>query len=447
MKYLNFTTKTIAFCALIFSITFSSCDKSDERVIPKPELSEPIAKDGKDTITLGKSITLHPKLNYGRNVHYSWNIDGESEGDEGTDSVFTFTPSARGNYNVTFKAINQGGEMSINYQIHVWGKYENGFFIVNEGWFGRGTGSVSFYRYDEKQLEDSIFTKENPNKNLEPISSTLQFGNITEDKMVLVSKVGGPVVIVDAHSFKEIKRIPAQGGSDWRAFVSVNEHQGLLSSGKGLFSIDLNTFTVGDQLSAAKGQLGDIVKAGNYIFVLSQREGVLILDASNFSVIKKVEGMQVAFARTKDGAIWAAGGKVLTKIEPKTLEITQMEVPFAINGSWMAWHPGSIAASAEDNSIYLAKNNSWSGGKEIYKFNGDVSSLQSPFIKLPDDEILYGAGIGFDNHLNQLVITTVKEGFGANFSANKLYFYDTTGKQQHSISYEGYYFPSLPVFH
>src|SRR5690606_14754000 len=110
---------------------------------------------------------------------YNWTVNGESIG---TDSVFSFKGTERGTYNVTFKAVNSGGETSVNYQIHVFGKYENGFFIVNEGWFGHGTGNVNFFRYNTHTLEDSIFTKENPDKNLEPLSSTLEFGSIYNDR-------------------------------------------------------------------------------------------------------------------------------------------------------------------------------------------------------------------------------------------------------------------------
>jgi len=37
------------------------------------------------------------------------------------------------------------------------GKFENGFFIVNEGWFGHGTGEVSFFNYSTGKLTDSVF--------------------------------------------------------------------------------------------------------------------------------------------------------------------------------------------------------------------------------------------------------------------------------------------------
>src|SRR5882757_5598312 len=80
-------------------------------------------------------------------------------------------------------------------KVNALGKYDNGFFLINEGWYGHGTGTVSFYDYGTGVLSDSLFTKENPGKNLNPNTSTLQYGTIFNDKLFLVSKVGGPFVI------------------------------------------------------------------------------------------------------------------------------------------------------------------------------------------------------------------------------------------------------------
>jgi len=450
MKQFNFLNKPFLAAVLISFSILSACKKDEESPIKeednrvKPELVDLTAKT-QDTIIIGDSTLLHPKLKMHDDLTYSWTINGK---EESADSVFTFKPSARGNYEVQFKATNSAGETTVNYRVQVWGKYENGFYIVNEGWFGHGAGTVSFYRYDTNQIEDSVFVKENPGKNLEPATSTLDFGTIYKEKLYLVTKVGGPVVVADAYSMKELNRIPAQGGNDWRTFVGIDDNRGLLSSQKGLYVVDLNTLEVGTQISGITGQVGDMIKAGNYIFVLSQSQGLVVLSASTFAVVKKIAGMQVGFAKTKDGAVWVAGGTTLHRIDPATLEYTQIDVPFTIYGSWGAWHPGSIAASANDNTVYLARNGSWSGGKEIYRYNGTASSIQSPFITIPAGKELYGAGLGFDAHLNQVVVTTVKSGYGSNYSVNDLYFYDPqTGAEKKNLNYTGYFFPAVPVFH
>ncbi|MBS7562820.1 DUF5074 domain-containing protein [Mucilaginibacter sp. Bleaf8] len=425
----------------------SSCKKDTAlEITPEPPVAQQPAGNGRDTITVGQSVSLHPKLATKSGLTYIWTVNGAPTG---TDSVLAFKPDARGDYQIAFKASNAGGSTAVNYNIHVWGKYENGFFQINEGWFGHGTGTVGFYRYDTQKLEDSVYTKENPGKTLDPVSSTLEYGTIFNNKLFLVSKVGGPIVVTDAYSLKETGRVASAGGNDWRAFVGIDANKGLVSSQKGVFPLDLTTLTIGAKIDAISGQAGDMIKAGNYVFVLAQTGGVIILNASDYSVAKKISGMVVGFARTPDGAVWAAGGTSLVKINPTTLDVQTVTVPFTVFGSWGAWHPGSITASTKENLVYLAQNKSFSGGKTIYRYlDGDAASLQNAFITLPTGKELYGAGIGYNPQTNQLQVSTVQSGYGTNYSFNNLYFHDAvTGQLKKDVAYTGYYFPAVSVFH
>ena len=40
---------------------------------------------------------------------------------------------------------------------------------------------MSFYRYDTEQLEDSLYAKANSTKNLNPFTSSVEFGTIDKD--------------------------------------------------------------------------------------------------------------------------------------------------------------------------------------------------------------------------------------------------------------------------
>jgi len=441
MKQFNVLNKLLLWNGLFMLLAIAACNKKDDYVVAKPELVESPANKGQDTITLGDSLLLHPKLMQVNIASYSWQVNGETKS---ADSIFTFKPTERGNYEISFKASNEGGEVNLNYKIHVWGRYENGFFIVNEGWYGHGTGTLSFYRYNTAILEDSVFIKENPDKDLKPASSTLQFGTIYRDNLYLVAKANGPVVVADAYSLKETKRIAAQPGYDWRAFVGIDEQHGLLSSTKGIYRVNLETMELGEQVDNVSGQVADLMRVENHIFAISQGEGLLIINANTYSVEKKITGMQLGFAQTPDGSVWAAGGTTLLKINPSTLNVEEITLPFQVYGSWGAWHPSALTASTVDNSVFIPKNSSWTSGNAIYKYDGTAASLQQAFITLPSGKEMYGAGFAYDPQVNQLVVSTVNSGY----NQNNLYFYNAnTGQEVNSFAYEGYYFPSVAVFH
>lgn len=427
---------------LLFAGVLTGCSQDDDFLIDPPTIAQG-EQQLQDTLTMGEELLLSPKFSNTKNSTFEWTVDGEIVG---YDSTYVFIPETRGTHEISVQAMNDGGEAALTYNIHSWGAFENGFYLINEGWFGHGTGTVGFYRYDTQQLEDSVYVKTNPNKDFLPMNSTLEFGTVYNEKLYLLSKVGGPMVVADAYSLKEEQRIASQPGNDWRAFLGISATKGLLSSSDGIHNINLETLQIEGKISGISGQVGDMEKAGDYIFVLSQREGAIILNATSYEIEKRIPGMVLGFAKTADNNIWVAGDTKLIKINPNNLETEEIELGFSAYGSWGAWHPSSITAS--DKAIFIAKNGSFSGGKEIYKYEDDVASLEKAFIQLPENEVFYGKGLAYNPDTKQLIIRTVREGWGENFSYNKLHFYNTTsGNLDKTESYEGYYFPAAPVFH
>jgi len=244
-------TSTLKLGIGVFALSLmalASCKKdNNESNALRLEITSP---EGNDTTTVGSAVTFKPTVTYKTGVTYSWTVNGVKKG---SGATFTYKPDSRGDDLVVFKVSTELASSSVSYHVHVYAKYENGFFIANEGWFGHGTGTLSFYRFNTHTKEDSIFEKENPGKNLEPKTSSLEYGTIFNNKLVLVSKSGGPVVVTDAYSLKQLGRIPAAGGNNWMAFVGVSNTKGLLSSGDGIYPFDLTTYTKGTKLAGISG--------------------------------------------------------------------------------------------------------------------------------------------------------------------------------------------------
>ena len=339
------------------------------------------------------------------------------------------------------------------------GKYGNGFFLIHEGWFGHGTGSVSFFDYSTGEITDSVFQKENPTKDFKPATSTLQYGTIFNGNLYLVSKVNGPVVVADAKTLKEVGRIEAQQGYNWRAFMGLNETTGLLSSSDGVHLVNLKTMTPFDKLYGVSGQVGDLLKTDKYVFVLSQSDGAIVYRADDLSIAKKIAGVTIGFAQTPNKKIWYTSKEYLINIHPETLKADSVKLPFTSNTTWFTWYAAPIVASTKDNAVFILKAPAFGGGKELYRYvDGDASSLNQPFIVTPEKQSFYKRNIGYDGKLNQIVTTTVQDGYGANYAVNQLYFYNATSGElikqmpfNKKVDAEGndvsYYFTAMPVFH
>lgn len=328
-------------------------------------------------------------------------------------------------------------------------KYENGFFVINEGWMGHGTGSISFFDQVSGTLKDSVFQRENPNsEGFKPASSTVQFAAKFNNNLYVVSKVRGPVVVANAKTLKEVGRIAGSADYDWRAFVGLDENRALLSSSDGIYLINLKTLKPSFKLLGATGQSGDLLKAGKYIYALNQSAGAIIYNVEDLSVVKKIAGVTLGFAQTPDQKVWYTKTKYLYSSNPQTLETDSVELPFTPATTWFAWFSSPIVASTKDNTVFLLKSPSYGGGKELYRYTaGDKSTLAKPFITTPDKQSFYKKNLGYNPQTNQLVTTTIQDGYGANYQLNNIYFYDAvSGQLIKQIPYSGYYFPAMFVF-
>ncbi|MET0636061.1 MAG: DUF5074 domain-containing protein [Chitinophagaceae bacterium] len=431
---MKFRYSLLAFISAV--ILFVACRKDKEEHVPAaPQIISSGVAGDKDTVTVGETVVLHPVTGVKEGTSYSWAVNGTQVG---TDSVYTFTGTDRGVYTILFNITNVSGSSSVTYTIVVYGKYENGFFIANEGWFGTEPSSVSFYRYGADTLELDIYKKENPTNNIGARASNLQYATIHNGRMYLVNKVGGSVIAVDAYTHKEIAR---SATGNWLALTAIDDTKGLVTSTTGVHPIDLNTMTIGTAIAGVTGSMGDILKAGNYVFAIRASgtgAGAVILNASDYSIVKTIKNVRMGFAQTPDGNVWCASSTgYVFKIDATTASYDSTLVTYTIPSN-SPWQSTGITASTTENVVFIRS------GKNIYKF---PNTLNTPFCSIASDRQFYGKGIGYDPMSKQLVAMTIK-GFGTNSAFNDLLFIDpVTAVLNKKISYEHIYFPAMAVFH
>ncbi|MFB6454684.1 DUF5074 domain-containing protein [Chitinophaga sp. Hz27] len=441
--------KSLFLLALMATVVFS-CKKNDD--VPGPKIT---STGTKDTIAFGSSITYRPQFSNKNGLSFQWTTNGAPVS---TDSVLQFGSNAHGDFHIVLTAKNQTGIDSIVYNLHVNGKYENGFLMVQEGQYGVTNGDLAYYSYDSNKVIQNIYKTENPDKNLGPNTSTLQFASIFNGKVYMVAKVGGPLVVTDAYTMKETGRITALPQDEGHAFVGVDNARGLLSAVDGIYPVNLSTLTLGAKLAGITSAAGDMLLVDKYIFALTQADGVVVLNTTDYSIVKKFPNATMGFTRTKDGAVWAAGDSSLMRIDPVALTLTSMKLPFKVTNPWAlwSWKSGSLTTSSNGNDVYIAARNETGGiggtieygGTKLYRYvAGDANSLSAPFITLPAGQYFYGSAVRFNERKNELLIITLPDEWGSSNDNRWLSYNATTGALNSTVRYTGYLFPSLPVFY
>lgn len=381
----------LTFVVALFAFTLAACKKNDQKTPPPPPPSPPApvlsSAGGKDTTTVGDSLRLSDRLKAPDTATYNWKIGGQSVG---TDSVFTYHPTNRGDFQITVVVSNPGGSDSATFYIHVYGLYEQGFFMITEQQtFG---GPILFYRYGDNQTElYDVYTTANPGKDLGPSTVIPEYGAIWDGRFYLLCKTGGPILQLDPYSLKETARLAASSTADWRAFLGIDSTHALVSSATGIYTLNLSTMTITGQVSPVTGQVGDMTSAGNYIFVISQSAGLVALNKSDYSIARTISPiMNMGFAKTLDAGVWAGGDSTLVRVDPATLDTITLTTGFFIQAIWPDWHPGCITASPVANTFWF------SGASVTYGQQYEYGALQAPW-PFNYGAVMYGDGLGCDS--------------------------------------------------
>lgn len=323
--------------------------------------------------------------------------------------------------------------------------YADGFYIVNEGWFGHENGSVNFWHTGTDTIDKNIFIARNPGLDL---GATTQFASIFNGRIYMVSKEKD-LVVANARTMKQTGRLTSFNTNygQGRSFCGIDANLGLLSTSKGIYKLNLQTLTIGNQIAGITGEVGALLKYRNYVLAV-QPAGVgkiHIINTSTWTVEKTLSKGNAGLIISRDGMIWSGQGNELLKINPYTFDMEIITLPSGVTVPtsipFGVFNAGALSASKQENALYFNK------GLNIYKYViGDINSLSTPILTLPSGRMIYGSGIRIHPVTNQVLVTTI-DGYGTAASNNNLYFYDgTTGELKKDIRYTHYWFPAQIVF-
>ncbi|WP_291287032.1 DUF5074 domain-containing protein [Flavobacterium sp.] len=341
--------------------------------------------------------------------------------------------------------------------------FTNGYFMVNEDWFGHTNGSVNFIN-KSGSVNYRIYSTANNN---ETFGVTTCYGTVYGDKFYFISKQaasgsdqnfspGGRLVVANAQNMKKIAGFANIGGGDGRSFVGVNENTGYIGTSKGIFLFDIANLKVGTVITGTSsvGQIGNMIRTSQYVFAVSQNGGVLVIDPANNTLVKTITGKFHSVVQAKDGSVWAIQDQKLININATAFTLTEYAIPTTkYLGSWGAWNAGSFTYSTQQNALYWMNSvNSFTSGTKIVKFDVASKSFNENFATIPGQtdafkQIPYGAALRIDPVLDELIVNTTENGFGPHFQKNWVHTFDTAGNLiQTKVLDDYYWFPGTTVF-
>jgi YVTN family beta-propeller protein len=256
------------------------------------------------------------------------------------------------------------------------GAFSNGMFIVNEGLFQNGTGTITYFNSDSNLVKQDIFELVNG----KPLGNIAQSMTIFNGKGYIVVNNSGKVEVVDAASFKSLATItnlinPSQ-------FLVVSDKKAYVSDWVGHIAVvDIEANAVTKTIPAGTGP-DEMIKSGNYVYVANTGgfgidSTITVIDFATDKVVKniRVGDAPAGLVADGNGRIWViCKGKGfnnyplpgdtpgrLVRIDPASLTVDQ-----TYNFTSSDVHPEKLVINKQKSLLYFLFNNG------IYRF--DITS-------------------------------------------------------------------------
>ena len=345
-------------------------------------------------------------------------------------------------------------------------KYQGGFYVYNEGSYGRTPASVNYYDKTTGEWSLNLYQENNEG---EKLGNTGTVAVCSDDNVYFVSKETPWLVEVGLEDFLKKSALP-DGALTGQAygFALIDGKHGVLTTSEGAYSVSLDPLELGDAFFEGRGLGGDVaVKDGRVFLTASAGEGdvvnlhdipltasagegdvVKVYDASTLAFVKDLPAAAKTGFAEAGGMLWAAAGNKLFKINTTALtseEVTLGDDLSVYYNQW-AYTPTGLHASKKGDALYFVEGSS--SGYDVYRFTIATGAAEKLF---PAPEVdgtrysVYGAGLNADPESDDLYLFYTAD-WGGHAT---IYVVDgTTGEQKKSFPYTDaeYWFPSMILF-
>lgn len=311
------------------------------------------------------------------------------------------------------------------------GDFEKGVFVINEGNFGSGNGTVTFYNLNDKSTTADIFGLVNDDRAL---GDVVQSMTVAGEEAYIVVNNDNKVEIANANTFEAIHtltdvKLPryfatANGKGYLTEWVSFTE------SGR-VSVVDLKTHAVTKTIATDDGS-ENLIAVGTKIFVSNNFTNTIsVISTTTDAVVKTIEvaSSPGEFVLDAQNKLWVVCGGdyrenngALVQIDPstetviKTIELTR-NVPAKLatdkTKSFLYFYAGksvykvSIAATTEPTEALLTEANATG----IYGMDVDSSN---GVIYVGDAKGFASNGIVYRYNLDGSLIDSFEVGKGPN---------------------------------
>ncbi|GAG04667.1 unnamed protein product, partial [marine sediment metagenome] len=266
-----------------------------------------------------------------------------------------------------------------------------GIFIINEGGYGAGNASLSYFNTDSNSVSNNVFY----NTNSIPLGDVAQSMVIIDSIGYIVVNNSGKIEVINVNTFESYATIT--GFTSPRYMLPVNDEKAYITDMycDSIAIIDLNSNSITGYINAGKNT-EQMVMCNNYVFVTNWSYGnsIQVINPDSDQVVDSVEVVKQpnSIVADKNDNIWVLcdGGWVdempaLIKLNSGTFNIENTFTFSDINSS-----PSKLCINANKDTIYFLNNG-------IYQMLISDGNLPTSPIVNTGSKLFYGLGVNPEN--------------------------------------------------
>ncbi|WP_457565806.1 YncE family protein [Caldithrix abyssi] len=304
-----------------------------------------------------------------------------------------------------------------------------GAFIVNEGNFGKGNGSLSFYSYQDETIQNDIFK----NINGRPLGDTPNSMTIYDSLGFIVVNNSNTIEVISLKTWKSKKTIVLEGGPSPRFLAIVSDDKAYVSNlyANNVAVIDLKTLTLTGATIAVGANPEEIAVAEGKAFVLNSGFGsantVSVIDISQDRVVATltVGDNPTSVALDDDGELnvlctgrWPAWGDTTDTGTNGGVYVIDPSKLTVVDSVTIEGHPSKITYAGGDKAYFL--------------LNGQVVQFSTAENNVINPSFIAGFFYGIEaDPIAQLLFVLDAKDYQSN---GELKIYDFNGTLQKSLT-------------
>lgn len=267
-----------------------------------------------------------------------------------------------------------------------------GVFVLNEGNFGWGYGTVDYIDLEEQTVASRIFEEANG----ELLGNVLQSGTYFMGTLYLVVNNSQKVVAVDPENFRQLGII--EGLPSPRYFLGISEEKAYVSDlyANAIHVINPSTLEKTGEISAP-GWTEHMLLAGNIAIVASLETNELLFIDTDTDTIDKtlaLTGPPNSLQLDQNNRLWVlTGASNNQQAQLYRFDLDKLSQPkiwtFSPSASW----PGHLRLNSTKDTLYYLHDG-------VYQMGIEAENLPSrPLIKETDATLYYGLEVSPEGDL------------------------------------------------